>query len=410
MKEEIMVAETAQPRGLISRLTGVIIMLVVMLMIVTAAVWIACRPATPDAFYSHQLPQDARVGTLLKSEPFSKAVPEGAQGWRILYVTTRVGKPVVASAVIVVAKQNAQSPRPIIAWAHGTTGVVSGCAPSVMEKPFDNLPSIDALVREGWAYIGADYPGLGTDGGHTYLVGEDAANAVLDAVRAARQMRDANLGDRLVVWGHSQGGNSALWAGMRVTEYAPELKLLGVAALAPASDLKGLVSASKGGRFGKIISALILRSYSQAYPDVQVGDYARGVSRLIASDIASRCVGGYGALFSVLETNLFPSEGIFSRDPTTGSLGNRLGENTPTGIIPAPVLIAQGEVDDLVLPEVQKRYVTARCSAGQKIGFRTYAGRSHLSLVGADSPLAPELLSWTRDLFDGKPKEGNCKP
>jgi hypothetical protein len=174
MNEEIMVAGTAQPRGLISRLIGVIIKLVILLMIVTAVAWIACRPATPDAFYSHQLPQDARVGTLLKSEPFSKAVPEGAQGWRILYVTTRVSKPVVASAVIVVAKQNAQSPRPIIAWAHGTTGVVSGCAPSVMDKPFDYLPSIDALVREGWAYVGADYPGLGTDGGHTYLVGEDA--------------------------------------------------------------------------------------------------------------------------------------------------------------------------------------------------------------------------------------------
>ena len=80
------------------------------------------------------------------------------------------------------------------------------------------------------------------------------------------------------------------------------------------------------------------------------------------------------------------------------------------GIIPAPVLIAQGDVDDLVLPEVQKRYVTARCSAGQKIDFRTYAGRNHVSVVGADSPLAEELLSWTRDLFDGKPKEGNCKP
>jgi alpha-beta hydrolase superfamily lysophospholipase len=264
-------------------------------------------------------------------------------------------------------------------------------------------------VREGWAYVGTDYPGLGTEGGHTYLVGEDAAHAVLDSVRAARQLKEANLDDRMVVWGHSQGGNSALWTGVRATEYAPELKLLGVAALAPASDLKGLVSASKGSMFGKIVSAYMIRGYAQAYPDVKVEDYVTGISRLIANDIATRCVGGYGTLFSVLETKLLPADGIFSQDPMGGPLGKRLGENTPTRIIPTPVLIAQGEVDDLVLPEVQKRFVTARCSAGQKIDFRTYPGRDHVSVVAPDSPLASELLSWTRDRFQGKATDGNCK-
>jgi alpha-beta hydrolase superfamily lysophospholipase len=399
----------AQPRGLISRLIGLVIKLVILLVIVGAVAWIASRPSTPDVFYSQPVPQDTRAGALLKSEPFTKAVPSGAQGWRILYVTARAGRPAVASAVVVVSAQGAQKPRPVIAWAHGTTGVTAGCAPSVMEKPFDNLPDISALVREGWAYVGTDYPGLGTEGGHTYMVGEDAAVAVLDAVRAARQLKEANLDDRMVVWGHSQGGNSALWAGMRATEYAPELKLLGVAALAPASDLKGLVLASKGGMFGKIVSAYIVRGYAQAYPDVKADDYVRGISRVIADDIATRCVGGYGTLFSVLETTLLPADGIFSQDPTGGPLGKRLGENTPARIIPAPVLIAQGEVDDLIVPEVQKRFVTARCSAGQKIEFRTYPGRDHVSVVAPDSPLAPELLSWTRDRFEGKAAEGNCK-
>jgi acetyl esterase/lipase len=400
----------AQPRGLISRLVGLTIKLVLLLVIVGAVAWIASRPPTPDAFYSQPLPQDDRAGTLLKSEPFTKAVPSGARGWRILYVTLRGGKRLVASAVIVVSAQASERPRPIVAWAHGTTGVVSGCAPSVMERPFDNLPDIAALVREGWAYVGTDYPGLGTEGGHTYMVGEDAAHAVLDAVRAARQLKEATLDDRIVVWGHSQGGNSALWTGMLAHEYAPELKLLGVAALAPASDLKGLVSASKSGMFGKIVSAYIVRGYAQAYSDVKAEDYVGSVSRFIANDIASRCVGGYGTLFSVLETKLLPADGIFSQDPMAGPLGKRLGENTPTRIIPAPVLIAQGEADDLVLPGVQKRFVTARCSAGQKIDFRTYAGRDHVSVVAADSPLAPELVSWTRDRFEGKAAEGGCKP
>lgn len=405
-----MSADAARSRRVIPRLAGLVFKLLALLVIAVGAAWIASRPATPDGFYSQPIPQNARAGTLFKSEPFTTAVPAGAQGWRILYLTARGGRPALASAVVVAPPQGADKPRPVIAWAHGTTGVVAGCAPSVMDKPFDNLPDIGALVREGWVYVGTDYPGLGTGGGHTYMVGEDAARAVLDAVRAARQLKDVQLDERMVVWGHSQGGNSALWAGMRATEYAPELKLLGVAALAPASDLKGLVSASKGSMFGKIVSSYIVRGYAQAYADVKAGDYVSGMSRIIANDIAGRCVGGYATLFSALETGLLPAGGIFARDPTHGPLGERLGENTPSGIIPAPVLIAQGEEDDLVLPEVQRRYVEARCAAGQRIDLRTYAGRDHVSVVAPDSPLAPELLAWTRDRFEGKPGEGDCKP
>ncbi len=396
-------------RGVVSRLIGLVVTLFMVLLAIGVVSWIAARPSTPDAFYSHPLPPGARAGSLLRSEPFAKAVPAGAQAWRILYVTTRAGAPAIASAVVVVPARGGQRPRPVIAWAHGTTGVVAGCAPSMMAKPFDNVPDIGAVLREGWAFVGTDYPGLGTAGGHTYMVGEDAAQAVLDAVRAARQMKAADLEDRIVVWGHSQGGNSALWAGMRAASHAPDLKLLGVAALAPASDLKGLVSASKGSMFGKIVSAYILHGYAQAYPDVKPEDYLGGVSRLIVDDIASRCVGGYGTLLSVIETMLLPSGGIFARDPTTGPLGRRLGDNTPAGLIPAPVLLAQGEADDLVLPAVQSGFVAARCAAAQNIDFRTYAGRDHVSVVKPDSPLAAELLAWTRDRFAGKAAEGNCK-
>jgi acetyl esterase/lipase len=309
----------------------------------------------------------------------------------------------------VVLPEGSSAARPVIAWAHGTTGIVDGCAPSVLDKPFDNVPDINAIVREGWAYVGTDYPGLGTGGGHAYLVGADAARAVLDSVRAARQLKDANVGDRIVVWGHSQGGNSALWTGMRATEFAPELQVIGVAALAPASDLKGLVQASKSSMFGKVVSSYVIAAYAQAYQDVKVDDYVGLGPRMIASDMAKRCVAGYQTLFSVLETFLLPAEGIFRKDPTSGPLGTRLGENTPTDIVPAPLLLAQGEIDDLVLPEVQKRYVNARCSAGQRIDFRTYPGRDHVSVVAPDSPLAPELIQWTRDRFEDKPARSTCQ-
>jgi alpha-beta hydrolase superfamily lysophospholipase len=132
------------------------------------------------------------------------------------------------------------------------------------------------------------------------------------------------------------------------------------------------------------------------------------MSQFLASDIAKRCVSGYATLFSVAEAAALPSAGIFSRDPTGGPLGQRLAENTPSAIIPAPVLIAQGEADDLVLPGVQQGYIAARCRAGQPIDYRTYAGRDHISVVAPDSPLAADLLAWTRDRFDAKPAHSTC--
>ena len=47
---------------------------------------------------------------------------------------------------------------------------------------------------------------------------------MIDSVRAARTF-PASTGNRFVVWGHSQGGQAALFTGMIAKDYAPELEL-----------------------------------------------------------------------------------------------------------------------------------------------------------------------------------------
>jgi pimeloyl-ACP methyl ester carboxylesterase len=84
--------------------------------------------------------------------------------------------------------------------------------------------------------VATDYVGLGTAGPHPYLIGQGEARSVLDSVRAARQMPQLSLQPATVVWGHSQGGHAALWAGALAPSYAPDVHVLAVAALAPASD------------------------------------------------------------------------------------------------------------------------------------------------------------------------------
>src|SRR5690606_37645715 len=101
-------------------------------------------------------------------------------------------------------------------------------------------PGINEMLSRGFIIAATDYPGLGTVGPHPYLVGVSEGRAVIDSVRAARELREAHAGDRFVVWGHSQGGQAALFTGELSASYAPELKLLGVAAAAPATDLTKL--------------------------------------------------------------------------------------------------------------------------------------------------------------------------
>jgi alpha-beta hydrolase superfamily lysophospholipase len=249
--------------------------------------------------------------------------------------------------------------------------------------------------------------GLGAAGIHPYLVGTGQARSALDAVRAARQMVGVALSDRTVVWGHSQGGNAALWAGMLAPTYAPDVPLAGIAALAPASDLPTLMAAVQHTPIGRITSAYVLQAYSDTYGDVKFDDYARGWPALMARDIASRCLAGGRAWFTAVEAAAVGGS-IFSASPTSGPLGQRLAENTPVGPWAQPVLVAQGVADALVLPEVQSRFVAARCQAGRVIDYRRYAGRDHLSLVAGDSALVKDLVEWTQQRFAGAPAEGVC--
>ena len=101
------------------------------------------------------------------------------------------------------------------------------------------------MLAQGYVVVATDYPGLGTPGIHPYLIGISEARAVLDSVRAARALPNTGASNRFAVWGHSQGGHAALYTGELAASYAPELKLVGIAAAAPATYLVELFDADK---------------------------------------------------------------------------------------------------------------------------------------------------------------------
>ncbi len=361
-------------------------------------------------FYDAPGPVPRRPGVLLRSQPLTAGVPPGGRAWRILYTTTRAdGTPTLASGVVLVPAQASTTARPLIAWAHTTTGVARACAPSKLggNQPFySGIPSVEGVIREGWALVGTDYPGLGTAGATPYLVGPGEARAVLDSVRAARALQGVRLSGQTVVWGHSQGGQAALWTGIIAPSYAPDVRLAGIAALAPVSDLGPMLETARESPTEQTLLAYTVSAYSRIYPDVKLDRYvARGAAPIVGA-LAARCLGGPDPAVPYLE-RLSRTTSLFNAPPYGGPLARRLAQNVPTARITAPLLVAQGLDDELAA--IQPRYVAERCAAGQALEYRTYSGRTHTSLTEEGSPLIGDLFEWTHLRLAGAPAAPGCQ-
>lgn len=376
-----------------------------------AIFWLWSRPVRPDGFYAYSDKLPEEKGSLLRVEPYTQNIPAGAKAWRMLYVTSKAdGSPGIASGVVVVPDPLPQGPLPVVVWAHGTTGIASGCAPSLLDEPFpagNGSHILEKVLSEGWAFVVTDYIGLGTDGPHPYLIGTGEAYSVLDSLRAAQNLKGIDLEKEAVIWGHSQGGHSTLWSGILADKYAPELKISGLAALAPASDLPAFFEYSNDTLIEKIISSFVVSAYSSTYSDVNFDTTVRSGAKTITRDIAGRCLSGKKTILSVLEAETL-GKNVFFDNPLQGSLGKRIKENVPTELISSPLLIAQGESDELVFAKVQDNYVKNRCLDGQKLEYKTYAGLDHLGLISKDSPLLSDLVEWTKNRQAGLPPKDSC--
>ncbi len=137
-------------------------------------------------------------GSIIRAESMVGA-PSRAATYRVLYRSTGLhGEPIAVSGVVIVPPGPAPAGgRPVIAWAHPTTGVVPRCAPSLSPFLFPLIPGLRDMIARGYVIAATDYPGLGTPGPHPYLVGLSEGRAVLDSVRAARALPEAGASEPL---------------------------------------------------------------------------------------------------------------------------------------------------------------------------------------------------------------------
>lgn len=371
--------------------------------------WSGWTGAAAQSSFYRATPQEiaGRPGTLIRQEPLSLPAPFGASVVRVLYRSTGLhDESIPVSGVVIIPPGPMPSEgRPIVAWAHPTTGVEPRCAPSMAMFLIQQIQGVREMVQRGYIVAATDYPGLGTPETHPYLVGESEARAVLDSVRVARELTGAPA--RFAVWGHSQGGQAALFTGMMAKSYAPELDLAGVAVAAPATALATLLADDIDTTGGRNLTAMTLWSWSRIFnaPIDRVVDPA---AMPVVDRLAGECI---ESIYDLLQrrgpTRLLGQTFLSVKDfYRTEPWRELITKNTPGTLPPhIPVFLAQGGTDQLVRPQVTQDYMKRLCAAGSKVQWFLMPTANH-GFAARDS--ASAAVRWMADRFAGVAPPNDC--
>ncbi|KAL8849078.1 MAG: hypothetical protein Q9221_005922 [Calogaya cf. arnoldii] len=198
--------------------------------------------------------RDDQPGTPLKVEQETDTskylLPPMTSMSRFIYQSENLlGLPVPASAAILwpySPKTHTDGKIPVVAWAHGTSGVFAENAPSNHTGLWQHFLAPYQLVSAGYVVVMPDYAGLGvakTAKGekvvHQYLACPAHANDVVFAVEAAQRVWKDELSKDWVVIGGSQGGGAA-WAVAERQARIPVDGYLGAVAMSPFTSLLAL--------------------------------------------------------------------------------------------------------------------------------------------------------------------------
>lgn len=349
-----------------------------------------------------------KPGTVIRIAAFESS-PAGAQAYRVLYRSVGLnGEPIAVSGTVIhPLGQPPAAGRNVIAWAHPTSGVVRRCAPSMWPQMFDEIPGLTEMISRGYVVAATDYPGLGTPGTHPYMIGVSEGQAVLDMVRAAMAMPEPGASGRFVVWGHSQGGHAALYTGELAAQYAPELKLLGVAAAAPATYLSELFAADINEPTGRALTSFALWSWSRIY-NVPLDTVLFPEALPAFEKVAAGCIESLNQAVEVaiaaqpLQQGFLKVNIIRTEPWKTFIAGNTPG-HAPAGM---PYFIAQGTADTTVRPRITAQFMRALCQQGVPVRYVSMPGRNHNQIARAAARAA---VAWMADRFAGIAPPSDCR-
>ncbi|MDZ7578200.1 MAG: alpha/beta fold hydrolase [Candidatus Nanopelagicales bacterium] len=366
---------------------------------------------TPKIKMGEQAP-----GSLIRSERIKDA-PPGITAYRLMYTSqTAAGVDNAVTAVYAVRSGPPPTPngRPIVAVAHGTTGIAPGCG--ISQAPFTPGSTgfgtweqiMSGLVGAGFAVVATDYANLGPTATPDYLVQDGEAHDVLNSVRAVKKLDPATVdGSNIGIIGHSQGGHAALAAAYDSSSYAPDLAIKGTVALAPAifPPAPVLIKFLETGRdkpdaaFMAFISDVV-NSWAANYPDEFQLDQLYTEKGIAAAQVAlTGCLSASAEAFDAPKKEFMP--------PTLpNSILEIAAKNFPIWEkYPVPLLIQQGLKDTTIVPQMSLAAARTFCGQGSTVALQTYPNDTHSSLLYTGEP---EAIAWLQNRFAGEQATSDC--
>ena len=372
-----------------------------------------------SAFYVWQDALPAAPGSMLREESLSppQSQPAAAENLRILYTSTdgvgRHDRLVAVSGALYLP--NGAMPKggwPLIAWAHGTTGIADVCAPSWRGQSRRDQVYLDAWLTHGYAVVATDYAGLGTPGIHPYLLWRSEGYAVLDAIRAALQRHPQQLRNQVVVVGQSQGSGAALGATFLSTTYTPQLHVLGTVAT-------GLVVTFRPDAHVKLPpkpaqytdptlmdpAYAILRiagTDRSLHPEIDTAEFVTARGRPLLHAALTSCVHD---LFDLSAREKFTGAEVFTGNLATIDSDMEANFEFPSARMPVPIFVGTGLADGEAGTAQQYNAVAGMCAAGTSVEWHTYPGLTH---NGAVNVSLQDSLPFVQRLMTGKAGQVSC--
>lgn len=372
------------------------------------------------SFYRWTAPIPTAPGTMLRTEiaPREVSLVSAGTADRILYSSVDWKDVSIATTVSgIVFFPRGEPPKggwPIIAWAHGTTGIADVCAPSFMARSDRDKAYLGAWLDAGYAIVATDYEGLGTPGPHPYLQYKSEGIAILDSVRAALHAYPEKLQNRIVTMGQSQGSGAAIAAAYLAPSYAPELHIKGTVAtgiVAHTTDLNGArlepVAAlysdrDAGGNTAYEILYFLGTVRSIDPGAIRAEDYISEEGWPILEKAQSTCMGGLRTYATQLA---LPVDKLYKRSIDDLEAKADATSDFPDVKIRTPVFVGTGLADSDAQTSTQYNFVSAMCAAGVVVEWHYYPGATHSTAVlrsRADSP------AFVEKVLKDKPVKNLC--
>ncbi|KAL4880671.1 hypothetical protein BJY04DRAFT_208046 [Aspergillus karnatakaensis] len=320
-------------------------------------------------------------GDLLKLVPVNGSavsVPHGVSVYKFQYTSTYLdGSAIPSTGFIALPYARISKPFKLIAYAHGTSGVFRGCAPSTSPSLF------------GYQSWRNKYTA------HKYVASAANANDVYVFVVAAQRAFPRRLPQDWVSVGHSQGGGAAYKLSEHKLVRNATRGYLGGVAVAPVTKLydqllHGIEKLKHLDNIGDYYIQAVLPSASlgikAVFPEYTfplLSDIMK--SRIELAQIAQLC----DTSISGLTLGLRPHELFANINNTSDPLMEEFQKlNAPAQGDSAsrPLLVVQGAADTIVFEEATVAAYNDSCRYGNSVRLSVYPGADHSAVLGSSAP------------------------